>query len=123
MRTSGRTARASRNIIRGQVWGANWNWYVVLEFPGANVLTRTLKSWPYGQWQGTLDHCIDTLKSADTWFQSSLTLSLLRCILTGGKVYYDGLATDSINLDALRSNITIIPQMVCFPSRAVSVRR
>ncbi|PIL29209.1 ATP-binding cassette transporter [Ganoderma sinense ZZ0214-1] len=28
-----------------------------------------------------------------------------------GKVYYDGLPTDSINLDALRSNITIIPQM------------
>ncbi|KAM5530031.1 hypothetical protein V8D89_016303, partial [Ganoderma adspersum] len=43
--------------------------------------------------------------------QSSLTLSLLRCILTEGKVYYDGLATDSVNLDALRSNITIIPQM------------
>ncbi|KAM5536848.1 hypothetical protein V8D89_009566 [Ganoderma adspersum] len=43
--------------------------------------------------------------------KSSLTLSLLRCILTEGKVYYDGLATDSVNLDALRSNITIIPQM------------
>ncbi|KAH9921468.1 P-loop containing nucleoside triphosphate hydrolase protein [Fomitopsis serialis] len=42
--------------------------------------------------------------------KSSLTLSLLRCILTEGKVYYDGLATDEINLDALRSNITIIPQ-------------
>ncbi|KAH9912641.1 uncharacterized protein B0H18DRAFT_889646 [Fomitopsis serialis] len=43
--------------------------------------------------------------------KSSLTLSLLRCILTEGKVYYDGLATDEINLDALRSNITIIPQV------------
>ncbi|KAI0360840.1 multidrug resistance-associated ABC transporter [Trametes cingulata] len=42
--------------------------------------------------------------------KSSLTLALLRCILTEGKVYYDGIATDSINLDALRSNITIIPQ-------------
>ncbi|KAH9894788.1 multidrug resistance-associated ABC transporter [Cubamyces lactineus] len=42
--------------------------------------------------------------------KSSLTLTLLRCILTEGKVYYDGIATDSINLDALRSNITIIPQ-------------
>ncbi|KAL4243414.1 ATP-binding cassette transporter C [Abortiporus biennis] len=42
--------------------------------------------------------------------KSSLTLSLLRCILTTGKVYYDGIATDSINLDALRSKITIIPQ-------------
>ncbi|KAI0373552.1 P-loop containing nucleoside triphosphate hydrolase protein [Pilatotrama ljubarskyi] len=41
---------------------------------------------------------------------SSLTLGLLRCILTEGRVYYDGIATDSINLDALRSNITIIPQ-------------
>ncbi|KAH9480738.1 ATP-binding cassette transporter abc4 [Psilocybe cubensis] len=42
--------------------------------------------------------------------KSSLTLSLLRCIITEGTVYYDGLATDKINLDALRSNITIIPQ-------------
>ncbi|KAI0768822.1 multidrug resistance-associated ABC transporter [Trametes elegans] len=42
--------------------------------------------------------------------KSSLTLALLRCILTEGKVYYDGIATDTINLDALRSNITIIPQ-------------
>ena len=44
--------------------------------------------------------------------QSSLTLALLRCILTEGMVYYDGLATNTINLDALRSNITIIPQTV-----------
>ncbi|KAI0709575.1 P-loop containing nucleoside triphosphate hydrolase protein [Cerioporus squamosus] len=43
--------------------------------------------------------------------KSSLTLALLRCILTEGEVYYDGLPTSSINLDALRSNITIIPQM------------
>ncbi len=41
-----------------------------------------------------------------------MTLALLRCILTKGKVYYDGLATDSVNLDALRSQITIIPQVV-----------
>jgi hypothetical protein len=44
--------------------------------------------------------------------QSSLTLSLLRCIFTEGTVYYDGIPTSSINLDALRSNITIIPQVV-----------
>jgi len=43
--------------------------------------------------------------------KSSLSLSLLRCILSEGKVYYDGVATDTINLDALRSSITIIPQM------------
>ncbi|OCH87314.1 P-loop containing nucleoside triphosphate hydrolase protein [Obba rivulosa] len=43
--------------------------------------------------------------------KSSLTLALLRCIITEGKVYYDGLPTDSVNLDALRSNITIIPQV------------
>ncbi|KAI0068093.1 P-loop containing nucleoside triphosphate hydrolase protein, partial [Artomyces pyxidatus] len=43
--------------------------------------------------------------------KSSLTLSLLRCILTEGEVFYDGLRTSTINLDALRSNITIIPQM------------
>ncbi|KAH9945600.1 hypothetical protein B0H21DRAFT_822934 [Amylocystis lapponica] len=43
--------------------------------------------------------------------KSSLTLSLLRCIVTEGKVYYDGLPTDALNLDALRSKITIIPQV------------
>ncbi|KAF6747838.1 multidrug resistance-associated ABC transporter [Ephemerocybe angulata] len=43
--------------------------------------------------------------------KSSLTLALLRCILTDGSVYFDGLLTSEINLDALRSNITIIPQM------------
>ncbi|KAI0052512.1 hypothetical protein FA95DRAFT_1675194 [Auriscalpium vulgare] len=43
--------------------------------------------------------------------KSSLTLSLLRCIFTDGTVYYDGIPTSSINLEALRSNITIIPQM------------
>ncbi|KAH8986100.1 hypothetical protein EDB92DRAFT_2116516 [Lactarius akahatsu] len=43
--------------------------------------------------------------------KSSLTLSLLRCIFTEGSVYYDDRLTSSINLDALRSNITIIPQI------------
>ncbi|KAL1697496.1 P-loop containing nucleoside triphosphate hydrolase protein [Schizophyllum commune] len=43
--------------------------------------------------------------------KSSLTLSLLRCIPTEGAVYYDGLNTSNVNLDALRSSITIIPQM------------
>ncbi|KAF9257847.1 multidrug resistance-associated ABC transporter [Marasmius fiardii PR-910] len=43
--------------------------------------------------------------------KSSLTLSLLRCIYTEGDMYYDGISTDSLNLDALRSKITIIPQM------------
>ncbi|KAI9444465.1 P-loop containing nucleoside triphosphate hydrolase protein [Lactarius indigo] len=43
--------------------------------------------------------------------KSSLTLSLLRCMFTEGSVYYDGRLTSSINLDALRSNITIIPQV------------
>ncbi|KAI9434174.1 hypothetical protein H4582DRAFT_2177883 [Lactarius indigo] len=43
--------------------------------------------------------------------KSSLTLSLLRCMFTEGSVYYDGILTSSINLDALRSNITIIPQI------------
>ncbi|OCH88609.1 P-loop containing nucleoside triphosphate hydrolase protein [Obba rivulosa] len=42
--------------------------------------------------------------------KSSLALALLRCILTEGEVYYDGIRTDSINLDALRSNLAIIPQ-------------
>ncbi|KAJ3511583.1 hypothetical protein NLJ89_g4015 [Agrocybe chaxingu] len=43
--------------------------------------------------------------------KSSLTLSLLRCIITEGSVYYDGLLTDDVNLDILRNNITIIPQI------------
>ncbi|KAJ7645453.1 multidrug resistance-associated ABC transporter [Mycena polygramma] len=43
--------------------------------------------------------------------KSSLTLALLRCIPTEGKIYYDGVALDTINLDALRSQITIIPQI------------
>lgn len=46
--------------------------------------------------------------------KSSLTLALLRCIFTGGEVYYDGLPISSVNLDSLRSNITIIPQMVLY---------
>ena len=43
--------------------------------------------------------------------KSSLTLALLRCILTEGNVLYDGISTSKINLDALRTNITIIPQV------------
>ncbi|KAJ6504343.1 hypothetical protein C8R47DRAFT_1316459 [Mycena vitilis] len=43
--------------------------------------------------------------------KSSLTLALLRCILTEGMVYYDGIPTSSLNLNALRSNVTIIPQV------------
>ncbi|KAJ7696072.1 multidrug resistance-associated ABC transporter [Mycena rosella] len=43
--------------------------------------------------------------------KSSLTLALLRFIQTEGKIYYDGIPIDTINLDALRSNITIIPQV------------
>ncbi|KAG8799885.1 hypothetical protein FRC16_004195 [Serendipita sp. 398] len=42
--------------------------------------------------------------------KSSLTLSLLRLIPTSGAVMYDGIATSHINLNALRNNITIIPQ-------------
>ncbi|OSX63327.1 hypothetical protein POSPLADRAFT_1074001 [Postia placenta MAD-698-R-SB12] len=43
--------------------------------------------------------------------KSSLTLALLWCIITEGQIYYDGLLTKNINLDALRSHITIIPQV------------
>ncbi|KAJ3791300.1 P-loop containing nucleoside triphosphate hydrolase protein, partial [Lentinula aff. detonsa] len=42
--------------------------------------------------------------------KSTLTLALLRCILTTGSVFYDGILTSTLNLDALRSQITIIPQ-------------
>ncbi|KAL0058896.1 hypothetical protein AAF712_014394 [Marasmius tenuissimus] len=43
--------------------------------------------------------------------KSSLTLSLLRCIYTEGDIYYDGLNTGTLSLDALRSKMTIIPQV------------
>lgn len=43
--------------------------------------------------------------------KSSLTLSLLRCIHTEGSIMYDGVQTEELNLDALRSSITIIPQV------------
>ncbi|KAG8740686.1 hypothetical protein FRC12_015909 [Ceratobasidium sp. 428] len=42
--------------------------------------------------------------------KSSLALSLLRMIPIEGTVYYDDIPTQSINLETLRSNITIIPQ-------------
>ena len=54
--------------------------------------------------------------SAKTSGQSTLILALLRCIFTQGNVYFDGLLTSSINLDALRSSITIVPQIVCYIS-------
>lgn len=44
--------------------------------------------------------------------KSTLTLSLLRCIYTEGTVVFDGIPTHTLNLDALRSNVTIIPQVV-----------
>ncbi|KAJ7578270.1 P-loop containing nucleoside triphosphate hydrolase protein [Mycena floridula] len=43
--------------------------------------------------------------------KSSLTLSLLRCIYTEGTVYLDGIPTVRINLDDVRTAITIIPQI------------
>ncbi|KAJ6590816.1 P-loop containing nucleoside triphosphate hydrolase protein [Mycena sp. CBHHK59/15] len=43
--------------------------------------------------------------------KSSLTLSLLRCIPSEGSVMYDGVETSELNLEALRSGITIIPQV------------
>lgn len=43
--------------------------------------------------------------------KSSLTLALLRCIITEGQVFYDDRETTSVNLGALRSHITIIPQI------------
>ncbi|KAJ7779792.1 P-loop containing nucleoside triphosphate hydrolase protein [Mycena metata] len=43
--------------------------------------------------------------------KSSLTLALLRCIFTEGTVHYDGVPTSSLNLDVLRANVTITPQI------------
>ncbi|KAH6916785.1 ATP-binding cassette transporter [Coprinopsis sp. MPI-PUGE-AT-0042] len=43
--------------------------------------------------------------------KSSLTLALLRCIFTEGTVVFAGQDTSKLNLGALRTNLTIIPQM------------
>ncbi|KAF8919768.1 P-loop containing nucleoside triphosphate hydrolase protein [Mucidula mucida] len=43
--------------------------------------------------------------------KSSLALSLLRCIYTEGEVIFDGNTTNAVNLDILRSKITLIPQV------------
>ncbi|KAJ4001710.1 P-loop containing nucleoside triphosphate hydrolase protein [Lentinula boryana] len=43
--------------------------------------------------------------------KSSLTLALLRAIPISGEVFYDGISTTKLNLHALRSNITITPQV------------
>lgn len=42
--------------------------------------------------------------------KSTLALALLRLIPTTGSVRIDGVKTEDINLDALRSHVTIIPQ-------------
>jgi ABC-type multidrug transport system fused ATPase/permease subunit len=42
--------------------------------------------------------------------KSSLTLALLRAIPTEGISLYDGVEIKSINLEALRQNISMIPQ-------------
>ncbi|KAH0835495.1 hypothetical protein J3R83DRAFT_9163 [Lanmaoa asiatica] len=51
------------------------------------------------------------IKSGERVGISSLTLSLLRCIFTEGQIYLDGVLTSKINLDALRSHVTVIPQI------------
>lgn len=42
--------------------------------------------------------------------KSTVSLALLRGLLTSGQVFYDGIDIHKINLDALRANITLIPQ-------------
>ena len=51
--------------------------------------------------------------------KSSLMLSLMRAIPIEGRVYYDGVDTNQVNLDALRGSITVIPQVVSFSIIAV----
>ncbi|KAJ6611201.1 hypothetical protein B0H10DRAFT_2165893 [Mycena sp. CBHHK59/15] len=55
-------------------------------------------------------HGVSFTLEAGTRVGSSLTLALLRAIPTEGTVYYDGIPTSALNLEALRANITIIPQ-------------
>ncbi|KAI9449921.1 hypothetical protein BJY52DRAFT_1227472 [Lactarius psammicola] len=79
------------------------------------ALVMALDQWnsrSHGKRQGICSHLDRFLKlRLLNTPQSSLTLSLLRCIFTEGSVYYDGRLTSSINLNALRSSITIIPQI------------
>lgn len=42
--------------------------------------------------------------------KSTFALALLRGIPTAGQVVYDGKDTATLNLDALRSSMTLIPQ-------------
>ncbi|KAF9469432.1 hypothetical protein BDZ94DRAFT_1303901 [Collybia nuda] len=42
--------------------------------------------------------------------KSTLALALLRCVLTRGEVYLDGLQTSALDLDAFRSRVTVVPQ-------------
>ena len=67
-------------------------------------------SWSNWEWKG-MWHSSSVVIVANR-MQSSLTLALLRCILTEGAVYLDGIDTSTLNLEALRSSITIIPQVV-----------
>lgn len=95
---AGWACRTKRDFIPCKVWRAYRHWWVIaicyhiLVAHGNVILSSEVGRTGSGK--------------------SSLTLSLLRCILTDGDIYYDGLSTSSINLDALRSNITIIPQVV-----------
>ena len=49
-------------------------------------------------------------------------LALLRTILTEGKVLFDGTDIASLNLDALRSSVTIIPQVVSSVHKVYSIK-
>ncbi|KAJ3568574.1 hypothetical protein NP233_g5623 [Leucocoprinus birnbaumii] len=42
--------------------------------------------------------------------KSSLTLSLLQCLVTRGEVYLDGIPTSKLSVATLRSKFTVIPQ-------------
>ncbi|KAJ7916159.1 multidrug resistance-associated ABC transporter [Mycena leptocephala] len=45
------------------------------------------------------------------WLAELLDAGVLTLYFHRGMVYYDGISTSSINLDALRANVTIIPQV------------
>lgn len=52
--------------------------------------------------------CVD--KECTLLLLTAQALAVLRMIPTSGKLYIDDVAVDSINLDALRTHVTIIPQ-------------
>ncbi len=72
-----------------------WSWYVIVCF---------------AEHFSIYNHFISNAVGRTGAGKSTLSLSLLRAIPTEGKILYDGIDIHTMNLDSLRSHVTIIPQ-------------